>query len=132
MSTLDLGIIGNCAIAALINKKADIVWCCLPRLDKDPVFHSLIGAPKDAPDAGVFAVEIEDFVSSEQSYVPNTALLRTVLHGESGSVEIIDFVPRFYWRDRTFRPQMIVRRVRPLSGAPRIRLATKRELHYCT
>ncbi|MGF1621523.1 MAG: glycoside hydrolase family 15 protein, partial [Rhodomicrobiaceae bacterium] len=130
MSTLDLGIIGNCAIAALVNKKADIVWCCLPRLDKDPVFHSLIGASKDAPDEGVFAIELEDFVSSEQSYIPNTALLRTVLHGESGSVEIIDFVPRFHWRDRTFRPQMIVRRVSPLSGSPRIRVRLKPRFEY--
>ena len=130
MSTLDLGIIGNCAIAALVNKQADIVWCCLPRLDKDPVFHSLIGAPKDAPGEGVFAIELEDFVSSEQSYILNTALLRTVLHGESGSVEIIDFVPRFHWRDRTFRPQMIVRRVAPLSGSPRIRVRLKPRFEY--
>jgi hypothetical protein len=43
VSNLDLGIIGNCGIAALVDKKANIVWCCLPRFDKDPVFHSLLG-----------------------------------------------------------------------------------------
>lgn len=130
MSNLDLGIIGNCGIAALIDKKANIVWSCLPRFDKDPVFHALLGSPEDAPGEGVYSVILEDFVSSEQSYIPNTALLRTVLHGERGSVEIVDFVPRFQWRDRTFRPQMLVRRITPLNGAPRIRIRIKPRFEY--
>ena len=130
MSTLDLGIIGNCGIAALVDKKASIVWCCLPRFDKDPVFHSLLGSPKDAPGTGVFCVEMDDFVSSEQSYVANTAVLKTILHGESGSVLVTDFVPRFYWRDRAFRPQMLVRRVIPISGSPRIRIRVKPRFEY--
>ncbi|WP_088343663.1 MULTISPECIES: glycoside hydrolase family 15 protein [Rhodomicrobium] len=130
MSTLELGIIGNCGIAALVDKKANIVWCCLPRFDKDPIFHSLLGSPKQAPDAGRFSVELEDFVSSEQSYVPNTAVLKTILHGESGSVQVTDFVPRFHWRDRAFRPQMLVRRLTPISGSPRVRIRVKPRFEY--
>ena len=130
MSNLDLGIIGNCSIAALIDRSARITWCCLPRFDGDPVFHALLGGPQEAPDAGVFAIELEDFVSSEQSYVPNTAILKTVLHGSSGSVQIIDFVPRFYWRDRAFRPQMLIRRIIPLSGSPRIKIGMKPRFDY--
>lgn len=130
MSNLDLGIIGNCGIAALVDKKADIVWCCLPRFDKDPVFHSLLGSPEDAPGKGVFSIEMDDFITSEQSYIPNTAVLRTVLHGESGSVQITDCVPRFYWRDRAFRPQMLVRRVIPISGSPRVRIRVKPRFEY--
>ena len=122
MSNLDLGIIGNCAIAALVDREARINWCCLPRFDGDPVFYSLLGQSSDAPADGMFAVELDDFVSSEQSYVPNTAILSTTLHGRSGSVRVIDFVPRFYWRDRAFRPQMLIRRLIPLSGSPRIRI----------
>lgn len=130
MSTLDLGIIGNCGIAALVDRKASIVWCCLPRFDKDPVFHSLLGSPEEAPGEGVLGVEMDDFVSSEQSYIPNTAVLKTVLHGKSGSVQITDCVPRFYWRDRTFRPQMLVRRITPVGGSPRIRLRVKPRFEY--
>jgi GH15 family glucan-1,4-alpha-glucosidase len=130
VSNLNIGIIGNCGIAALIDNKASIVWCCLPRFDKDPVFHSLLGSPKEAPGEGTFSVTLDDFVSSEQSYVPNTAVLRTTLHGRSGSVQVIDFVPRFYWRDRAFRPQMIVRRIIPLSGSPRIRIRVKPRFEY--
>ena len=30
--------IGNCAFSALVDERARIVWCCLPRFDGDPVF----------------------------------------------------------------------------------------------
>jgi GH15 family glucan-1,4-alpha-glucosidase len=130
VSNLNIGIIGNCGIAALIDNKASIVWCCLPRFDKDAVFHSLLGSPKEAPGEGIFSITLDDFVSSEQSYVPNTAVLKTTLHGRSGSVQVIDFVPRFYWRDRAFRPQMIVRRIIPASGSPRVRIRVKPRFGY--
>jgi GH15 family glucan-1,4-alpha-glucosidase len=130
VSNLDLGIIGNCGIAALVNRKADVVWCCLPRFDKDPVFHALLGSPKQAPGEGMFSIEMEDFVSSEQVYLPNTALLKTTLHGRSGSVQVIDFIPRFYWRDRAFRPQMLIRRIMPISGSPRVRIRVKPRFEY--
>ena len=35
---LELGVIGNCAIAALVDPSGTIVWSCFPRLDGDPVF----------------------------------------------------------------------------------------------
>ena len=130
MSNLDVGIIGNCSIAALVDKQARINWCCLPRFDGDPVFHSLLGHTADAPKEGVFTVELDDFVSSEQTYVTNTAVLSTILHGRSGSVQVIDFVPRFYWRDRAFRPQMLIRRLIPVSGSPRIRIRMKPRFDY--
>jgi GH15 family glucan-1,4-alpha-glucosidase len=130
VSNLDLGIIGNCGIAALVDRKANVVWCCLPRFDKDPVFHALLGSPKQAPGEGVFSIEMEDFVSSEQVYLPNTALLKTTLHGRSGSVQVIDFIPRFYWRDRAFRPQMLIRRIMPISGSPRVRIRVKPRFEY--
>ncbi len=130
MSNLDVGIIGNCSIAALVDKQARINWCCLPRFDGDPVFHSLLGHTADAPNEGVFTVELDDFVSSEQTYITNTAVLSTILHGRSGSVQVIDFVPRFYWRDRAFRPQMLIRRLIPVSGSPRIQIRVKPRFDY--
>ena len=45
-----------------------------------------------------------------------------MLHGASGSVEITDFAPRCESRDRVFRPRMLIRRVAPVSGLPRVRL----------
>ena len=36
MSSLDLAVIGNCMSAALIDRRAQIVWGCFPRIDGDP------------------------------------------------------------------------------------------------
>ncbi|MEM9029627.1 MAG: glycoside hydrolase family 15 protein [Pseudomonadota bacterium] len=130
MNGLDLGIIGNCSIGALVDSRARLVWCCFPRFDGDPVFNALLRSPKDDPADGAFAITLEALEKSEQFYEPNSALLRTRLHGPSGSVEITDCVPRFIWRGRMFRPQSIVRRVRPLSGRPRIRIQLRPSFKY--
>jgi hypothetical protein len=42
VSCLDLGIIGNCTISALINRSGTIVGSCFPRFDGNPLFCSLI------------------------------------------------------------------------------------------
>ncbi len=130
MGNLDLGLIGNCGIAALIDRNARMVWCCLPRFDGDPVFHALLGSPGGDPLDGAFSIEINGYKNSEQSYIPNTAILRTVLHGESGSIEIDDFVPRFYWRSRPFRPETVIRQIKVKSGSPRIRIRLRPRFQY--
>ncbi len=124
-SSLSLGLIGNCAFSALVDPRGRIVWCCLPRFDGDPVFSALLN-PGDGQDAGqsAFAIEIEDFAEARQWYEPNTAVLKTQLFDRLGQgLEITDFAPRFFSRSRFFKPTTIVRRVRPLSGAPRIRVS---------
>ncbi|MFD2233340.1 glycoside hydrolase family 15 protein [Phaeospirillum tilakii] len=126
MSTLALGVIGNCTIAALIDPAAALVWGCFPRLDGDAVFPALLdGGGADAPAQadGRFALTLIDQSQSEQSYLPNTAILRTVLRdSHGGAVEITDFCPRFALFERIYRPPTIVRRVRPLAGRPRLRI----------
>ncbi len=130
MSSLDLGLIGNCGFGALIDKQARIVWCCLPRFDGDPVFHALLGGPKEAPDDGVFEIALDGQTSSEQHYVSKTAILKTTLHSTQGSIEIRDFSPRFSWRGRPFRPQMLIRRITPISGSPRIKIIVRPRFNY--
>jgi len=120
--SLELALIGNCAISALIDRQGAIVWCCMPRFDGDPIFHALLQGGDAPPRDGVIAVELEGFVRSEQAYDHGTAVLRTRLYDAAGEgIEIVDFCPRFVNRDRTFRPAQIVRRVRPLVGHPRLR-----------
>ena len=130
--SLALGVIGNCAFSALIDKRGRIVWCCLPRFDGDPVFNALLEPGKEGLDdaataagsqPGAFAIEIEDFHEARQWYEPNTAVLRTQLFDKAGQgIEITDFAPRFFSRGRFFRPMMLVRRIRPINGSPRIRV----------
>lgn len=122
-ASLDLGLIGNCSISALIDAQARMVWCCLPRFDGDPVFNALL----QAGDAGsYFAIELDGLASTQQCYEPNTAILRTRLCDAAGhGVEVTDFAPRFFSRSRYFRPMTLVRRLRPIGGAPRVRVALK-------
>ncbi|MEZ0469303.1 glycoside hydrolase family 15 protein [Luteimonas salinilitoris] len=118
-ATLDLGVIGNGSFGALIDDRARVVWSCLPAFDGDPAFCALL-SPRDH-DAGDFEIELEDFERSEQAYLTNTAILRTVLYDRhGGAVEIIDFAPRWRQNDRFYRPVSIMRKVSPLSGNPRI------------
>ncbi len=119
VTSLDLGVIGNCAIAALVERLGSIVWCCYPRLDADPVFCSLIGGDKLAG-SGCFAVGLEGQTASSQSYTPNTPVLVTTLEAPSGSLRITDFAPRFVRFGRMFRPAMLVRIIEPIAGQPRV------------
>jgi GH15 family glucan-1,4-alpha-glucosidase len=122
--SLQMAVIGNCAFSALVDQRGRIVWCCLPRFDGDPVFNALLEPSSNAdPSPGAFGIEIEDFAEAKQWYEPNTAVLRTQLFDKVGQgIEITDFAPRFESRSRFFRPMMLVRRIRPISGAPRIRV----------
>ena len=120
MNDLALGLIGNGSFGALLDARGRVVWSCLPAFDGDPAFCALL-EPKI--EGGDWAIELEDFVRAEQHYIENTAILRTVLHdAHGGSVEQLDFAPRWRQHGRFYRPVMLVRRVRPLSGSPRIRI----------
>ena len=129
MSSLDLGVIGNCSFGALIDSAARIVWCCLPRFDADPVFCSLLNDSNG--DTGVFAIELQGMSRSEQFYKRNTAILVTRLFDDSGNaIEITDFAPRFRMHGRRFRPTTLIRRVTPLAGTPRIRIRLRPRFDY--
>lgn len=121
--SLDLAVIGNGNIAALIDRSGALVWMCWPRLDGDPVFCALIDGEKPAD--GFFSIEFDDDKTAtfEQSYLRNTAIARTVVTSESGdSFAITDFVPRFQRYERLFHPPTVIRIVEPLSGLCRIRV----------
>lgn len=119
-ATLNLGLIGNGSFGALLDADGCVVWGCLPAFDGDPTFCALLSPKREGGD---YAVLIEDFSESEQHYVPNTAVLRTILRDTHGNaVEITDFAPRWHRHGRLYRPVMLVRRVRALVGHPRIRL----------
>ncbi len=122
MSGLELGLIGNGTVSALINRHGDIVWFCSPRFDGDPVFCSLLrGDPEGPHPDGGFGIHLAGLETTEQAYVQNTPILRTTLHDRTGNVvEILDFCPRFEHYGRDFHPSTIIRLVRPISGDPRI------------
>ena len=118
---LDLAPIGNCSISALIDREGRYVWACAPRVDGDPVFSALMDGVD--PGHGFWDIQLEGQKHVSQAYIRNTPVLRTVLTAEDGaSVEVIDFAPRHPKHSRTYRPLAFARVVRPLHGAPRIRV----------
>ncbi len=120
-SSLELWPIGNCQISALMDDRAGLVWGCIPRVDGDPVFCSLLRG--DRQDAGVWRFTLEGQVSATQYYIRNTPILVTRLEAEDGSaVEISDFCPRFERSGRMYRPVAVARIVRPVAGVPRLRV----------
>ena len=130
-ATLGLGVTGNCIVSALIDREGRIVWSCLPRLDGDPVFHSLIDESTAVDARGFWSIELGGFERSEQEYLANTAVLVTRLYSTNGSaIEVIDFCPRFERHGRMFRPQTLVRRVRALAGTPRICVRVRLSFGY--
>ena len=118
-ANLDLAVIGNCQVAALIDDRGRIVWACLPKPDADPVFCALLEREAGDSVSGVFAVDLRDMVEAKRSYVRNTAIVETTLADAHGnSLKITDFCPRFRSRGRNFRPMALVRMVEPIKGRP--------------
>lgn len=120
-STLDLWPIGNCQVSALIDRAGRFVWGCVPKVDGDPLFSALLGGA--APEAGFWAIDLEDGVATEQHYVRNTPILVT-RHRDAGggAIEVIDFCPYHRRMGRTYRPVAYARIVKPIAGSPRIRV----------
>lgn len=119
MSSLELWPIGNCQVSALVDSKGDFVWGCVPRVDGDPIFSSLLGG--ENPSHGFWGIDLENSVASEQQYDRNTAILKTrKTDAEGNQIEIVDFCPRFRRLGRAYRPVAFIRMVRPVEGSPRI------------
>jgi pentatricopeptide repeat protein len=127
-ASLDLGLIGNCHLSALVDRLGRIVWGCFPRIDGTPIFDRLLD--EDGED-GFFGIEIQDYSRSETGYLTNTAVLRTRLWNQAGDgVEILDFAPRFELFGRMHRPTTLVRIVTPIVGQPRVRVRLRPRLHW--
>jgi GH15 family glucan-1,4-alpha-glucosidase len=123
---LDLAVIGNSEVAALVDGDGTIVWGCLPRLDGDPVFCALLDSDRDPEAHGLFAVEMLDRAEVRQRYLRNTAILETMQADTHGNrLRVTDFCPRFRARGRMFRPAMIVRLIEPLAGRPVVRIRAR-------
>jgi hypothetical protein len=130
-ASLNLALVGNCTIGALLEARGSIVWCCMPRLDSPPLLDALLHSAGGLPLAGAMTVELDGLARHEQAYDPGTAIVRTRLwDGEGQGVEITDFAPRFVHRDRIFRPAQLVRRLAPLAGHPRVRITVRPQGHW--
>ena len=125
--SLNLGIIGNCKSAALINEDSSIDWCCLPQFDSPSVFGKIL----DEKIGGNFKVECDDSYRITQSYITDTCILCTRFSNGSDAFELLDFMPRFKKEDGIFySPPEIVRVFKHLSGTPAFRVIYDPRLEY--
>ncbi|MEL7148904.1 MAG: glycoside hydrolase family 15 protein, partial [Bacteroidota bacterium] len=103
---------------AFVHKNTNIDWMCWPRFDSSFVFGSMLDDEK----GGEFSVKPEgDQFESNQYYIENTNIICTEVTCDSGKYKITDYAPRFYQYERNFRPLMLIRKVEPLQGQPRVR-----------
>ena len=123
ITSLDLALVGNGAIGALIGPRAEVVWTCFPRFDGDPVFCSLLRGDAQPEHDGAFVVEMIGSARVEQEYVPDTAVVITRFFDDNGAgIQVTDFAPRLRANGRIFAPKMLVRQIERVAGSPSIRV----------
>ncbi len=136
MSQLDYGLIGNCQISALIDKRGRVAWCCMPRFDAPSVFGSIL----DDERGGHWSIEASNgnglgdgrAWETRQHYMRNTNVLVTTFTSPDSNhqFEIIDYAPRFERNYGHHKPPQIVRVVRPLKGLPKITVRLRPRFNY--
>ncbi len=115
--TYKFGLVGNCAQLAYIDTHANVVWHCLPRFDSSFIFGGLLDPEK----GGRFSISPQSGEEcSSQTYIENTNVLVTRFNTADGDFEVIDFCPRFRRFERHFKPLMLIRKIRRISGNPRV------------
>ena len=132
-ATLDLWPIGNCQVSALVDRAGRFVWGCVPRVDGEPAFCSLLDAAPRAGEGarGFWEIDLEDCARTDQQYLRNTPVLVTRHTDANGNaIEVVDFCPRFRREGRTYRPVAFVRIVRPVQGSPRIRIRLRPAMNW--
>ncbi|RMH40143.1 MAG: glycoside hydrolase family 15 protein [Deltaproteobacteria bacterium] len=126
-ASVNLCLIGNCGYQALIDDRARVQWLCWPRFDSSFVFGGLL----DRERGGEFSVAPRDGAfSTAQEYLPNTNVVKTYFRTASGDFEVLDFAPRFREYERFYKPTMLVRRIRRLSGRPVVRVVCRPVYDY--
>jgi len=129
--SLDLAVVGNCQMSALLDREGTVMWSCWPRPDAEPIFCGLLREEGAQSAHGVFSVALKDQRGADQRYRRNTAVVETLLldaHG--GEALVTDFCPRFRTYGRLFRPAILVRIIEPLRGRPQVRIRLRPSVGY--
>ena len=85
----EYGLIGNSRAAALVSTDGSIDWCCLPRFDSPSIFAAILDDEK----GGRFYIRPQTPFQSRQAYLPDTNVLQTTFQTETGTVNVVDFMP---------------------------------------
>ena len=114
----EVGLIGNGQFAAHVAATGEVVWCCLPRFDSEPILASLL----DPSRGGTFLAAPGGGGTGRQHYLHNTNVLVTEFEEAGGAFRVIDFAPRFEQHQRDFHPTQLFRVLEPIRGTPRVQV----------
>jgi GH15 family glucan-1,4-alpha-glucosidase len=126
--TYQTGIIGNCAYLAHVNKNTNIDWLCWPRFDSTFVFGGILDNEK----GGEYSIRPSGDFESKQFYLENTNVICTDITNSEGTYRVTDFAPRFHQYERYYKPLMLIRKIEPIKGNPRVRVICKPVADYGT
>jgi GH15 family glucan-1,4-alpha-glucosidase len=86
----DYGLIGDMKGAALVSKRGDIDWVCVPRFDSEACIAALLGRDEH----GRWGIRPTTRIrTSEQRYRGDTLILETEFECDGGKVRVVDFMP---------------------------------------
>lgn len=121
------GIIGNCTSSALVSRECSIDWLCLPYFDSSSIFAKIL----DDKIGGHFKIVGENTTHTEQKYVPQTAIIKTIFYSPEGVFEVNDYMPRYIANSEKYHcPSEIQRNIRVISGKPKIRIELNARPNY--
>jgi GH15 family glucan-1,4-alpha-glucosidase len=110
----DYGLIGDLQTAALVGRDGAVDWLCLPRFDSPSCFAALLGDETHGTWRLAPAGEAQ---ASSRRYLPGTLILETEFESSTGTVRLVDFMPR-----RTDGPPRLMRIVEGVSGRVPMRM----------
>jgi GH15 family glucan-1,4-alpha-glucosidase len=104
----DYGLIGDLQTAALVGRDGAVNWLCMPRFDSASCFAALLG---DETHGQWRLAPTADAQAISRRYRPGTLILEAEFETDTGTVRLVDFMPR-----RTDGPPRLMRIVEGLSG----------------
>ena len=104
----DYGLIGDLQSAALVGRNGAVEWLCLPRFDSPSCFAAILG---DETHGEWRLAPTGTTEATSRRYRPGTLILETEFETPTGTVRLIDFMPR-----RGDGPPRVMRIVECVSG----------------
>ena len=91
MKLEQLGLVGNCQYSALVASSGDVVWCCMPRFDSEPIF----GAPARPGRRDLLRRAAGRRARACSATSPTRTCSRPASTTSEGTFRVLDFAPRF-------------------------------------
>lgn len=117
------GVIGDLTTAVLVSISGSIDFMCFPRFDSPTIFAALL----DAKRGGHFRITpVTDGFKKRQRYFPDTNILLTRFMGESGIMDISDFMAMQHLGHR----HNLVRRIKVVRGEVEFQMVCAPKFDY--